>query len=264
MLNTSCHRSFIYVHSAKRLWIQRSTHKPKNLKRKRFPAPKQPITKEVRRPTGKRRKVLQGNSSDSSGNLSDTQPRETLTPGPRAAKLKANRKLDAQAKDLAEFQRENALAARFTRTTRRGGPDKDTGSSPSRPFRATRVSGRLRGGKSDPDEEWQSIPDDWLTEDNTEPPPRTSMRATKLRRISPEVTDLESDLEDSKPTKTGLESDESVSDLTDLSSDREDTASTEDDDGGGSKCNGDIPSDGKQDGVEPDDNPEGFIEWEMV
>ena len=177
-----------------------------------------------------------------------------MTPGPRAAKLKANKKLDAQAKALAEFQRENALTTRSTRTTRRGGPDQVPGSSPSRPPRATRVSGRLRRRKPDPDEEWQSIPDDWLTEDNLEPPPRRFTRATKLHRISLEVIDLESEPEDLKPIKTGLESDRSVSDLTDLSSDR-DPAGTEDDGGEGG---------GYNDGVKPDSNPEEFIEWEMV
>lgn len=242
--------------------MQRSTHMPKNLKRKRIPAPKQSMTKETRKPAGKRRKLLQNDASDSSSSLSDPQPREIETSGPRAAKLKANKKLDAQAKAFAEFQRENALVTRSARTTRRGGPDKDPGLLSSQPSRITRVSSRLRRAKPDPDEEWQSIPDDWLTEDNSEPPPRTSTRATKLCNTSPELTDLESDPGDPKPIKTGLESDESVSDLTDLSSDREEPVSTEDD-GGGGKCNGDTPTDGKQDDAQPDDNPE-FIEWEMV
>ena len=221
------------------------------------------MTKQSRKP-GKRRKVVLDDFSDSSGNVSDSKPREIVTPGPRAAKLNANKKLDAQAKALAEFQRENALVTRSTRTTRRGGPDKVPVSSPSRLSRATRVSGRLRRGKPDPDEEWQSIPDDWLTEDNSEPSPMTSTKATKLRRMSPGVTDLEFDPEDLKPIKTGLESDESVSDLTDLSSDHEDLTSTEDDDRGGNKCNGDTPADGRQDDAKPDGSPEDFTEWEMV
>ena len=222
------------------------------------------MTKEPCKSTGKRQKILRDDSSDSSSDPPDPQPREIIASGPRAAKLKANKKLDAQAKALAEFQRENTLTTRSTRTTRRGGPDKDPGSPPSRSSRATRVNGRLRRGEADPDEEWQSIPDEWLTEDNSEPPPRTSTRATKLRRISPEVTNLESDLEDPKPIKTGLESDESISDLTDLSSDHEASVSTEGNNGGGNKCNGGVPTDGKQDYAKPDDNPEEFIEWEMV
>jgi hypothetical protein len=251
------------------LWIQRSTHKPKNLKRKRLPAQKQPINKEIRNPVGKRRKVLQDDSSGSSGNFSDPQPRETVTSGPRAAKLKANKKLDAQAKALAEFQRENALATRPTRTTRRRGPDQDTGSPPPRPSRAIRVSNRLRGGKPDLDEEWQSIPDEWLTDDNSEPPSKRSTRATKLCRRSPETADLGSDLEDLTHIKTGLESDGNVSDLTDLPSDHEGDphegpASTKDNDGDGNRCNGDISTDGKQDETEPNDSPKDFIEWEMV
>jgi hypothetical protein len=79
----------------------------------------------------------------------------------------------------------------------------------------------------------------------------------------PEVTDSESDLEDPKPIKTGLESDESVSDLTDLPSDHEGPVSI-DGNGGGNECNGDTAVDRKQDDAKPDDNPEEFIEWEMV
>jgi len=187
-----------------------------------------------------------------------------VTSGPRAAKLKANKKLDAQAKALAEFQLENAIAARSTRTTRRGQFDNGAKLSPSLPPRGTRVSSRLRRGECDPEEEWQSIPDEWLTEDNSEHPPRRPTRATKFPRLSPHVTDSEFDREDPKPIKTGLESDESVSDLTDLSSDHEDPVSTEDKDGDGNKYNSDTPLNGKHDDIKLDDSPEEFVEWEMV
>jgi hypothetical protein len=96
------------------------------------------------------------------------------------------------------------------------------------------------------------------------------MRATKLRKISPEVTDLESDPADPTPIKTGLESDGSVSDLTDLSSDHEDDlheddpASTESNDGDGNTCNGDALEDGKEGDTKSDDDPKEFVEWEMV
>ena len=261
--------SSIHFHTADRLWIQRSTYNPKNLKRKRLPAPKLPTTKGTRRSIGKRRKLLQDDSSDSPGNFSDPPPREIVTSGPRAAKLKANKKLDAQAKALAEFQRENAIATRSTRTTRRGGPDDDPASSTLRPSRGTRVSSRLRRANFDPEEEWQSIPDEWLTEDNSEPPPRRSFRNTKPSRLSPDDTDSVSGLKDPKLIKTGLESDESVSDLTDLSSDREDNShedpvSTEENDGDGNKCDSDTASEKRHDDTELDDNPEEFIEWEMV
>lgn len=249
--------------------MQRSTHKPKNLKRKRLPVPKQLLTKEAHKPAGKRRKVLGDASPDSSGNISDPQPNGVTTSGPRAAKLKANKKLDAQAKALAEFQRENALTTSSTRVTRRGGPNRDSGSPPPPSSRVTRVSSRLRKGKPDPDEEWQAIPDEWLMEDDSEPTPRRSMRTTRLRRMSPEVADTESDPGDPQHTKTGLESDESVSDLTDLSSDHEngsrgDLASMEDDDGDANKCNGNVPEDEKQDDTKPDGNSGEFVEWEMV
>lgn len=259
-------KSLVHPHVADRLWVQRSTYKPRNLKRKRVPAPKRPTTKETRKPVGKRRKVLQDDSSDSSDNASGPPPREMVTSGPRAAKLKANKKLDAQAKALAEFQRENAIAIRPTRTTRRGEPDNDAESSLLQPSRGIRVSTRLRRGKRDPEEEWQSIPDEWLTEDNSETPTRRSTRATKPSRSSPDNTGSESDLEDSKPIKTGLESNESVSDLTDLSSDhesdpREDPASTEDNEMEGNKHY----SEGEdQDGTKLDASLEDFVEWEMV
>ncbi|KAF9650242.1 hypothetical protein BDM02DRAFT_3185624 [Thelephora ganbajun] len=262
-------RNAYWLIGADRLWIQRSTYKPKDLKRKRLPAPKQPTTEETRKPAGKRRKVLRDDSSDSSGNFSDPPPREIVTSGPRAAKLRANKKLDAQAKALAEFQRENAIATRSTRTTRRGVLDKAAGPSLVRSFHGTRVSSRLRRGKPDSEEEWQSIPDGWLTEENSEPPPRRSTRSTKPHRLSPDDTDSEPDPEVLRPIKTGLEFDESVSDLTDLSSDHEDDphedpVSTESDDGDGNECNSVPPLDEKNDGIKPEDSPEEFIEWEMI
>ena len=260
----------IYLYVADRLWVQRSAHKPKSLKRKRLPIPKQPVSKDTHKLSGKRRKVVQEDSSDSPGNVSDPQPREFAASGPRAAKLKANRKLDAQAKAFAEFQRENAITTRPARTFRRGGPDnKSTEASPFQPPHGTRISGRLRRVKPDQDEDWESVPDESLTEDNSEPPPRRSTRATRLRRKSPEVTDSESDQEDQKLIKTGLEYDESVSDLTDLSSEHGDDpcgdhVSAEDNDGDRGKCNGEIPMERKQSDVNPDNIPEEFIEWEMV
>lgn len=192
-----------------------------------------------------------------------------MASGPRAAKLRANKKLDAQAKALAEFQRENAIATQSARTLRRGGSDNDAGSSPSRPPRGTRVSSRLRRGKPSPEEEWQSIPDEWLTEDNSEPPPRRSTRATKSSRLPPDNPISESDLGGQKPVKTGLELDESVSDLTDLPSDHGDSplegyASAEDDDEEVNECDGGASEQGKQDSSEPDGSSEVFVEWEMV
>ena len=192
-----------------------------------------------------------------------------MTSGPRAAKLNANKKLDAQAKALAEYQRENALASRSTRSARRCGPDNNAVSHPSRPSRGTRVSNRLRRAKPDPEDEWQSIPDEWLTEDNSEPSSRGSTSNAKPGRLWHGDTNSESDLENQKPIKTGLESDESVSDLTDLSSGREDDlhedhASTEDNTGDGNKCDSDAAPGEKHDDTKPDDNPEEFIEWEMV
>lgn len=192
-----------------------------------------------------------------------------MTSGPRAAKLNANKKLDAQAKALAEFQRENALASRPTRSTRRGGLDNYTASHSPRPSCGTRVSSRLRKAKPDPEDDWQSIPDEWLTEDNSEPLPTKSTRNVQPSRSWHDDTDSESHLENHKPIKTGLESDDSVSDLTDLSSGceddpQDDRASTQDNTGGKSNCVSGASSNEKHDDTKPDDNSEEFIEWEMV
>jgi hypothetical protein len=192
-----------------------------------------------------------------------------VTSGPRAAKLNANKKLDAQAKALAEFQRENTIVSRSTRSTRRGGLDDDPAPHSPRPYRGTRVSSRLRKAKPDPEDEWQSIPDEWLTEDNSEPLLRKSTRNAKPGRPWHGDTDSESDLENQKPIKTGLESDESVSDLTDLSSGcegdpHEDRASTEVNTRDGSNCAGAGAPGEKRDDTKPNDGSEEFIEWEMV
>jgi len=89
-----------------------------------------------------------------------------------------------------------------------------------------------------------------------------------MKPSRPPLDDMgsESDLEDSKPTKTGLESDESVSDLTDLSSDHENDphgglVSPEDIDTEGNKYNSECEKDSS---TEPSDSLGEFIEWEMV
>jgi len=114
-----------------------------------------------------------------------------MSRGIRAAKLQANKMLDAQAKDLAEYQRQMARS-------------KSANSRPLTPRRPSgiRVSARLRGTATD-NEEWQEVPEEWLAgtrekqqgEENTLP-------LVKAR------------------LKTGLESEEeSISDLTELSED---------------------------------------------
>lgn len=76
----------------------------------------------------------------------------------RAAKTRANAKLDLQAKQLAAAKAELKLFGRNPpgQTSHTG-----NGSSPRRSLR-TRASRRLRG--NDDDDEWQQIPVEWLTE----------------------------------------------------------------------------------------------------
>ena len=174
------------------------------------------------------------------------EPEPDLTGGrgsTRAAKMQANKKLDVQAKELAEFQRQAAAyaaASRSSRPTRlslRGQAEAES-SSPTRPTRSrsprkaaavgTRTSARLRGARDEEgEEEWQQIPDDWLHE-TPEPTPsrptRSSARKGKAKAAPPPEPDEEdahgeSDAEVEIPNdmqKTGLESD-AASELTELS-----------------------------------------------
>lgn len=132
-----------------------------------------------------------------------TRDKTQVQPSPgsregRAAKTRANQRLDAQARDLADFRRQMASSrTRAASITLR----KPTG---------IRVSARLRGTTVE-DDEWQEVPDEWLAVSDThkshvKDPPSGPLPAYK------------------KKTKTGLESDDSsISELTELS-DGEDTA----------------------------------------
>jgi hypothetical protein len=246
---------------ADRLWIQREPPR-QTLKRKRLTNPN----------------TSKFNSKKSFNKRQRVEPEPELTPPPttparpsrrrnqaqtdspsgsrgtRAAKSRANQKLDAQAKDLAEFQRQMAWSKSTNRPL-----------TPRRPS-GIRVSARLRGNMAD--DEWQEVPDEWLspsvhdgTEGEEKTPPKANARL-----------------------KTGLESDEdSVSDLTELSEDddtdegdaREEADAEEDEEldvkdeesEAGSMPVPDKPN-GKIDVDEEDEElpplPEGFIEWETI
>ncbi|KAG1882064.1 hypothetical protein F4604DRAFT_1921760 [Suillus subluteus] len=248
---------------ADRLWIQREPPR-QTLKRKRLtnpnaskssgkksfnkrqrvdpePEPTPPPTTPAR--ASRRRNQTQAQNSSPSGSR-----------GTRAAKSRANQKLDAQAKDLAEFQRQMARS-------------KSTNARPLTPRRPSgiRVSARLRGNLAD--DEWQEVPDEWLSpsaHDGTEGEEKTPPKAkTRL--------------------KTGLESDEdSVSDLTELSEDddtdegdTQEEADAEEDEEPNVKDEeseaDSVPVPDKPNGkidYEEDDElpslPEGFIEWETI
>jgi hypothetical protein len=161
-----------------RLWIQRTPPKlAKPLKRKRTPQ----IMTSAKRPR------LTGSTTQPS-NWHTTHPQHS-TRRSRAAKDQAMMKLDAQAKDLANLNRQAALLYQestiFRPTALRSQPTGYT----SRPL-GTRISARLRGSQKD---EWQSVPKEWLNEEKS--------------------VKTEAEL-----SKTGLESDEdAISDLTELS-----------------------------------------------
>jgi hypothetical protein len=165
-----------------RLWIQRTPPKPtKPLKRKRAPQ----ILASTKRPR------LTGSTTQHS-DLPATHPQHSARRS-RTAKDQAMMKLDAQARDLANLNRQAALLNQestiFRPISLRSQPSRYT----SRPL-GTRISARLRGSQKK--EEWQSVPKEWLSEGKS-------------------LQDVKTEAELSK---TGLESDEdAISDLTELS-----------------------------------------------
>ncbi|KAH9999208.1 hypothetical protein BJV74DRAFT_176427 [Russula compacta] len=238
-----------------RLWIQRDIPKPpRKLKRKRAPTKRKP-----KRPT-----ILLDDESDSppapkkskvvSTVRSSTMKTPTITPktptrstrtrrppsspedlgpitsrGPRAAKMQASVKLSAQAKELAELQRQAALESRRSGKRVFVSPSPPRRSSSGRTM-GTRMSARLRG-VSQGDEEWQEIPDEWLKEPNEAEEDGGASGSERLDgeaemgqhsdpdpspELEPEaVPDPDTD---TQRTKTGLESDnDTVSELTELS-----------------------------------------------
>ncbi|TCD63136.1 hypothetical protein EIP91_005974 [Steccherinum ochraceum] len=157
-----------------RLWIQRAVPKPpRSAKRKRPPVKSKAATtprKSAREqsdddepaPRSAKRSRTQ-RSARTSTSRADALPTPNGSRS-RAAKVQANKKLDAQAKDLAEFQRQTASAARAKAARQKT-------ASPQKPTaQGTRASARLRGSTQD-DDEWQEIPREWLKpsdEDETE------------------------------------------------------------------------------------------------
>ncbi|KAI0723682.1 hypothetical protein C8Q72DRAFT_981055 [Fomitopsis betulina] len=262
-----------------RLWLQRVPPRPpKGIKRKRPPARKSfaqaqastsrlddddEYNSEVEKASPKRKRTQRSPTKPAvpstprpasrgtrSRRKSVPEPEPDLTGGrgsTRAAKMQANKKLDVQAKELAEFQRQAAAYAavsrssRPTRLTARAHAEVES-STPTRPLRSlrkvaavgTRTSARLRGGADeDGDEEWQRVPKDWL-HDTPEPTPsrptRSSARKGKAKAAAP--TEPEDDLSEEPEAdavipndilKTGLESD-ATSELTELSVEPEEEA----------------------------------------
>ncbi|OJT13886.1 hypothetical protein TRAPUB_9555 [Trametes pubescens] len=198
-----------------RLWIQRAPPKPprsRNLKRKRpaVTAKKAPTKASTSKaaesssddedepPTRSKRTRTQAKSqpstkSQTNGRATRTSRRtrasspaatELSSPGKsaRAAKVQANKKLDMQAKELAEFQRQTArLASVKAKANTSPRASRRNSSSPAKRAVGTRVSTRLRRSTrgapeddEDEDDEWQQVPDEWL--ENESPSRRTSAR----------------------------------------------------------------------------------------
>ncbi|KAF8802419.1 hypothetical protein BYT27DRAFT_7112212 [Phlegmacium glaucopus] len=168
--------AYWFIGVGNRLWIQRTPPKPaKPLKRKRAPQ----IMASAKRP-----RLTVSTTQLSNKKASHAIYPQHSTRHSRAAKDQAIMKLDAQAKDLASLTRLNHESTN-RRALLRSRPIGHT----SRPL-GTRISARLRGAQ---EEEWQSVPKEWLNEENSSQNGKTK-------------------------AKTGLESDEdAISDLTELS-----------------------------------------------
>ncbi|KAL1745390.1 hypothetical protein HDZ31DRAFT_63138 [Schizophyllum fasciatum] len=275
---------------ADRLWIQRAIPRPPRqtptLKRKRAAAPK--AAKNNKRSSAKRPRV-EPEPSKSRASTSRTpasrRRRDTSTAstppaggrgGTRAAKSQANLKLDAQAKELAELQRQAQLDA----------------SGRPRPL-GTRVSSRLRG--QDDDEEWQQVPDAWLNGDedmdvdsgsdrrrstangrstrssarHAPAPERTprsiaiaNARAAASKRNAPESESEDENEGDSDDKNADADSD-AVSELTELSDEEEEEQPEE--------PASDHPQEEEEvnhkvqiDEPKEPPIPEGFVEWETI
>ncbi|KNZ72071.1 hypothetical protein J132_04352 [Termitomyces sp. J132] len=157
-------RNAYWLIGADRLWIQRPIPKPPrpkaatrnttSLKRKRTVDHVKATPKGKGRaappPPAKRQRIKEA---------------ETITGRSRAAKSQAKAKLDAQAKELAELNRQANAFARSTlglRTSTRGSPKK----APPQKAVGTRSSRRLRTNRNDDDDdEWQVVPEEWLNGD---------------------------------------------------------------------------------------------------
>jgi hypothetical protein len=264
---------------ASRLWIQRALPNPPktSLKRKRPAAgdtnnttanskhqpasTKRPRLQADEGTTQKSHKIKTGNRSAQNHNANNNL---TDGGGGRAAKAQANLKLDEQAKELAELNRQAATLARSgsggeTKTSKRPKVNQRSkssgmGSSPTRPL-GTRISARLRGAQGD---EWQPVPEEWLNEGAIGTQVNGGQASGSVKKPFP---------------KTGLESDEeSVSDLTELSEFSEgketdanaEALKDEDEDTNVRMVDVEMP-------VPTDDRveevpilPEGFVEWETV
>ncbi|KAG6910104.1 hypothetical protein DXG01_013157 [Tephrocybe rancida] len=251
---------------ADRLWLQRPIPKPPRtkaaasttspLKRKRATAPAKAT------PKGKGRAAAMP-----AAKRPRTQEPEATTGRSRAAKSQAKVKLDAQAKELAELNRQaNALARSSSglRMSTRSSPKKPSPKKPPPQKSAgTRVSKRLRGNEEE--EEWQAVPEEWLNGGEGSKPYKANGRRGGA-----------------KEAKTGLEDGGSeISELTELT-EESGKGRAEYDEGDGEdeeeQETAEVPAEEETKAVPEaplppiDDRglgeqpvlPEGFIEWETI
>lgn len=190
-------RNAYWLIGADRLWIQRELPKL-TAKRKRnsnIRSPKKPNGVSQERLTlSKRQRLDPGVPPQSARQKVTENPPNSR--GSRAAKARANEKLDAQAKDLAKFERHITSLSR-TKASKAYSLSRNQHRSAG-----IRVSARLRGSAVIEDE-WQEIPEEWLNTQIRSPVDEMAQPSSFPRKHS---------------TKTGLESDDgSISDLTELS-----------------------------------------------
>ena len=200
--------------------------------------------------------------------------------------MQASAKLSAQAKELAELQRQATLEGR--RSGRRvASPSPPRKASPRRPL-GTRMSARLRGATQAADG-WQEIPDAWLNagveEHDGEWVEKDDKEAEMGVNSEPDTElDLHSEPEpdadnDIRLAKTGLESDDdAVSELTELSeitppatvvatrpTSRQDSKKSRGSRIKPSHSKGQTLTSVPEDETEPEWHlPDDFIEWETV
>lgn len=218
-----------------RLWIQRQPPKPPAPpKRKRKNPPKKSASKAS---TSKAvieddsdtmpepDEVPQKRTRTSAARATRQQAAIAGTPtsgrGARAAKLQANKKLDAQARELAEFQRQATASEKFSSRSKRSTRSNGVAHPSPRPVRGTRASARLRGpSMDDDDDEWQQVPDEWLQQTAHDEEPASngrSRRAGGSRAMPPPQQASEDETDDDGALHTGLSDDDAVSELTELS-----------------------------------------------
>lgn len=263
---------------ADRIWIQRPLPKPSkpaapSLKRKRAREPSGP--KRFNGSSSKRAKheTNAGERTGKSKQRAKSKVRKVVdaplkisipSTGGRAAKAQAKVKLDMQARELAELNRQAAMES--SGSMRASKRQKTTNSSAGPAFHSrplgTRLSARLRGPDA---EEWQPVPEEWLKEDGDAGEDETEVAGSPIDEKAGKGV---------QGPKTGLESDEdSISDLTELSEESEakflgkggaeDTVKTESQPDLESEHARERPTDDR--GLEiPSPLPEGFVEWETV